>query len=77
MTLENIKQAISELSADERGSLASWIIEQEYDTWDREMISDFSAGGRAYHLVEEIKREISKADFTSLERLIQAERNRP
>ena len=76
MTLENIKQAISELSADERGSLASWIIEQEYDAWDREMMSDFSPGGRGYHLVEEIKREISEGDFASLEQVIEAERNR-
>jgi hypothetical protein len=47
MTIEAIKAAISELSEEECSSLASWLIEKGYDRWDREMVVDFSPGGRA------------------------------
>ena len=58
MTVESIKQAITQLSDEDRDSLASWIIEQEYDHWDKEMVKDFSSDRRGEHLVEQLNREI-------------------
>ena len=60
MTVEAIKEAIGELSEEDRLSLASWIVEHEYDEWDRQMVKDFSPGGRGSHLVEKINRQIDE-----------------
>ena len=60
MTVEAIKAAIAELPEDERHSLALWLNELDYDEWDQEMVKDFSAGGRGYHLVEKVKRDIAE-----------------
>ena len=76
MTVDHIKQAISELSTDERYSIAAWIVEQEYDDWDKEMARDFSAGGRGYQLVQEVKREVNEENFSSLEEGLQTRRSR-
>jgi hypothetical protein len=35
MTLEDIKEAISELPAAEKTSLASWLYDQDAAAWDR------------------------------------------
>jgi len=59
MTVEDIKQAIVELPGEERQSLAAWLNEIDYGDWDREMAKDFSPGGRGYHLMEKVKREIA------------------
>jgi hypothetical protein len=37
MTVESIKQAIAELGAEEKTSLATWLIEQDAAEWDRQM----------------------------------------
>ncbi len=58
MTVEAIKEAISELPVEDRTSLALWLNELEYDDWDKEMVRDFAPGGKAYHLVEKINREV-------------------
>jgi hypothetical protein len=34
--------------------------ELDYDEWDKEMVKDFSPGGRGYHLVEKAKRDLAK-----------------
>jgi hypothetical protein len=60
MTVEAIKEAITGLHADERQSLAFWLNELEYDAWDRQMVRDFSPGGRGEALVEKVKREIAE-----------------
>ena len=60
MTIDALKEAIVGLPDEERHSLAAWIIELDYDDWDKEMAKDFSPGGRGAHLVEEIKREIAE-----------------
>ena len=52
MTVEAIKQAIAELPEDERHSLAEWLNELDYDEWDRQMVKDFSPGGRGMAWVE-------------------------
>ena len=55
MTVEAIKEAIAGLPEDERHSLAAWLNELDYDEWDKEMVKDFSPGGRGYALVEKVK----------------------
>lgn len=67
MTVEAIKNAITALPAEERHSLASWLNELEYDAWDKQMVKDFSAGGRGMALVEKVKREIGEGRSVSLE----------
>ena len=59
MTVEAIKAAISELQENERHSLAVWLNEMEYDAWDKQMVRDFSPGGRGMALVEKVNREIA------------------
>ena len=63
MTVEALKEAIAELSEEERAAMASWIVEHEYDEWDKQMVKDFSPGGRFSHLVEEINRQIDEGQF--------------
>ena len=63
MTVEAIKAAISELTEEEHTAIASWIVEHEYDAWDRQMVKDFSPGGRGEHLVEKINRQIDEGKF--------------
>lgn len=60
MTVESIKRAIESLPADERQSLAQWLNELAYDEWDRQMVADFSPGGRGAALVERVKREVAE-----------------
>jgi hypothetical protein len=67
MTVEAIKAAITELPDDERHSLALWLNELDYDEWDKEMVKDFSPGGRGYHLVEKVKREIAEGKACAME----------
>ena len=67
MTVEAIKEAIAELPEPERAALAAWLIEQEYDRWDRRMVKDFSPGGRGYPLVEKVNRQIDEGKYTPLE----------
>lgn len=78
MTVDAIKDAISELPEDERHSLAAWLNERDYDDWDRKMVTDFSAGGRGMGLVEAIEREVEQGDAVPFEEgLEQAKQNRP
>jgi len=67
MTVEAIKAAIAELPKDERHSVALWLNELDYDAWDKEMLNDFSPGGRGYHLVEKVKRDIADGKARPME----------
>jgi hypothetical protein len=60
VTVEAIKAVIAQLPEEERHSLATWLNELAYDDWDKEMVKDFSPGGRGHHLVEKLKREIAE-----------------
>jgi len=60
MTVEAIKKAITALPEEERHYLASWLNELDYDSWDRQMVADFSPGGRGSALIEKVKRDISE-----------------
>ena len=63
MTVEAIKDAISELPAGEKVALASWLNLQTMDGWDKEMAADFSPDGPGQHVVERIKSEIRAGKF--------------
>jgi hypothetical protein len=63
MTVDAIKEAIAGLSEHERATLAAWLIEREYDEWDRQMAKDFSPGGRGHHLVEKVQQQIAAGEF--------------
>lgn len=67
MTLEAIKEAVAGLPEEERHSLALWLNELEYDAWDKQMVKDFSPGGRGMALVEKVKREIAEGKTMALE----------
>ena len=67
MTVEAIKDAIAGLPVEERHSLAAWLNELEYDAWDREMVKDFSPGGRGAALVERVKRQIAEGKTRPME----------
>jgi hypothetical protein len=68
MTVEAIKKAISSLPLKERQSLASWLNELDHDAWDRQMVRDFSSGGRGTRLVEKVKREIAEGKTMPLDK---------
>ncbi|HYZ83104.1 MAG TPA: hypothetical protein VE621_01800 [Bryobacteraceae bacterium] len=59
MTVEALKEAIAGLPEDERHLLAAWLIELECDEWDKQMVKDFSPGGRGSELAERVKRDIA------------------
>lgn len=69
MTVEAIKDAIAGLRDDERHSLAAWIQELDYDAWDRQMVKDFSPGGRGAHIVERVKADIAAGKFRPVDDL--------
>jgi hypothetical protein len=68
MTIEAIKNAIAALPIEERRSLVSWLNELEYDAWDKQMVKDFSPGGRGMTLMDEVKREIAEGRTMPLPR---------
>jgi hypothetical protein len=53
MTLETIKEAITQLCPDEKTRLTAWLLQQDAEAWDREIQEDFSPGGRGMVLLEE------------------------
>ena len=69
MTLEALKEVIAELAEDERHSLAVWLNQLDYDAWDREMLRDFSPGGRGAHMLEKVKADITSGKFRPIEQL--------
>jgi hypothetical protein len=66
MTFEAIKDAIQQLPEEERASLAAWLNEMEYDEWEKQMVRDFSIGGRGMKLVEQVKQEIAEGKSISM-----------
>ena len=77
MTVEALKEAIAQLPQDERHPLAVWINALDYDEWDKEMVEDFSPGGRAMAWAEEVKRQIAEGKARPLtEGLAQARATR-
>ncbi|HME07610.1 MAG TPA: hypothetical protein VKG25_11180 [Bryobacteraceae bacterium] len=67
MTVQSLKEAILELPESERQSLTLWLNGLDHDDWDREMLQDFSAGGRGAHLVERVKADITAGKYRPVE----------
>ncbi|MCU1262060.1 MAG: hypothetical protein JWO80_4945 [Bryobacterales bacterium] len=67
MTVEAIKEAITELSEDERTSLAAWLVEMDYDEWDREMVKDLAPGGRGRAFLDQVQHEIAEGKARPIE----------
>jgi len=61
MTVEALKAAIAELPENERHSLAAWLMDLEFDAWDKQMVTDFSPGGRGVAFAEKAKRDMRQA----------------
>jgi hypothetical protein len=58
VTLEAIKQAITELPEQEKVSLVAWLNEQDARAWDKQIEDDFSEGGAGAALHETWDAEI-------------------
>ena len=53
MTVEAIKEAIASLPAEQKTSLAAWLIQQDMGAWDKQIEDDFSPAGLGMALLEE------------------------
>lgn len=65
MTVDQIQQAITALSAEKYKQLATWLTEHDYDygRWDNQIVDDLNAG-RLDGLIDEVKQEY-QAGLTS------------
>jgi len=66
MTVEAIKDAISNLHEDDRHSLAAWLTDLDYDAWDRQMVKDFTSGGRGAAWAERVKCQVAEGKVRSM-----------
>jgi hypothetical protein len=66
MTLEAIKQAITQLPEGDQTSLAAWLAEQDAKAWDKQIADDFSEGGVGMALLEGWDAEIRAGGAVSL-----------
>ena len=70
MTLEGIKQAITELPEQEKASLVAWLNEQDAKAWDKQIEDDFSEGGAGMALLETWDTEIKAGGSIPLEEFL-------
>jgi hypothetical protein len=77
MTVEAIKDAIQQLAEEERTSLAAWLNEMEYDDWDKQMVRDFSPGGRGMKWVEQVHQEVAEGKSRPMEQGFRQRRGKP
>ena len=70
MTLEAIKQAITELPEQEKTSLVAWLNEQDAKAWDKQIEEDFSEGGAGTAVLERWDAEIKAGSSVSLEEFL-------
>jgi hypothetical protein len=70
MTVEAIKEAIAELAADEKTSLAAWLIGQDAAEWDRQMEEDFSPSGAGMALLEEVEADVRSGRVKSMDEFL-------
>jgi hypothetical protein len=70
MTLEAIKQAITELPAEAKTSLVTWLNEQDAKAWDRQIEADFSEGGAGMALLESWDAEIKAGKSMPMEEFL-------
>ena len=78
MTMEAIKEAITELPRAEKTRLAAWLLQQDVEEWDRQIQEDFSSGGRGMTLLEEAKADVREGRVKPMDEfLAKARRNQP
>jgi hypothetical protein len=70
MTLEAIKQAITELPEREKTSLVTWVNEQEAKAWDKQIEEDFSTGGAGMALLGRWDAELKAGGSVPLEEFL-------
>jgi hypothetical protein len=70
MTLEAIKDAISNLREEDKASLVAWLKEQDAEAWDKELEQDFSEGERGAALIEKWDAEIKSGKSLPLEEFL-------
>ena len=70
MTLEAIKQAITELPEQEKSSLVAWLNEQDAKAWDNQIEEDFSEGGAGMALLGSWDAEINAGRSVPLEEFL-------
>lgn len=58
MSLLEIKEAVTELSAEEFAELTAFMRERENAAWDRQLDADFAASGRLRPLLEEVRADL-------------------
>ena len=64
MTVDQIQQAITALSAEEYKQLSTWLTEHDFNRWDDQIVDDLNKG-RLDELIDEVKQEY-QAGLTSL-----------
>ena len=80
MTIEAIKEAITELPLEEKTRLAAWVLQQDLEDWDRQIQDDFSPGGRGMALLEQAQADAREGRSKPLDQFlaeIRARRARP
>ena len=77
MTVEAIKEAIAGLPEEQRHSLAAWLNEIDYDEGDRQMVKDFSPGGRGTTWADRVKRQIARGEAHPIEEGLARRRSNP
>lgn len=63
MTVDAIKDAISNLSDKERDALATWMDKLKEEQWDREIERDFAPGGPGAAILADVERKIAAGQF--------------
>ena len=63
MSVDQIQQAITNLSAEEYKQLSTWLKDHDFERWDKQIETDVNAG-RLDNLIDEAKREY-QAGLTS------------
>ncbi|HEV7403737.1 MAG TPA: hypothetical protein VGO11_12450 [Chthoniobacteraceae bacterium] len=58
MSLAQIKEAVTELPAEELAELNAYLRERENAEWDRQMDEDFAEGGRLRGVYEEVLADV-------------------
>lgn len=67
MTLDAIKEAISQLTSEQQTDLATWLNKRAWDLWDDEIERDFSPGGRGASLLTKWQREVEEGKTLPME----------
>jgi hypothetical protein len=62
-TIQQIEEAVLQLSADERAAFRAWFAEFDAEEWDRQLEADVTAG-RLDWLIEEARQDLREGRCT-------------